>query len=63
MSTEYDALYDAKRDARESWKGYQYQGEYALLRYLEYLVEQYEAGKEKSDMQSVWKRYAESTEP
>lgn len=53
MSTEYDALYDAKRDARESWKGYQYQGEYALLRYLERLVEQYEMGTEKSDIQDL----------
>lgn len=53
MKSKYDALYNGKRDARDSWKGYQYQGEYALLRYLEYLVEQYEAGKEKSDIQEL----------
>lgn len=48
MISEFDALYEETRNAVDSWLGYQYQGKYALLRYLECLVEEYEKNKENS---------------
>ena len=53
MISEFDALYEETRNAVDSWLGYQYQGKYALLRYLECLVEEYEKNKENSVVDNI----------
>ena len=41
MISKYDELYEERRNAVDSWQGYQYQGKYALSKYLECLVEKF----------------------
>lgn len=53
MISEFDALYEETRNAVDSWLGYQYQGKYALLRYLECLVEEYEKNKENPVVDNI----------
>ena len=53
MSVEFDALYEEKRNAIPSWKGYQYQGKYAILRYLDSLVEEYKKNEETPAADSI----------